>query len=76
MNKKNFEGFLNSPQFDEVEEFGYFSLSIMSLVILIIFLFMEVEGWLLIVIALVTLLANVKYFLYMLWEYYNEDGQG
>ena len=74
---KDFKGFLNSPQFNEAEEFGYYSLSVMSLILIIIFLFMEdvIEGWLPVVIALVTLLANVKYSLFMFWEYYNENGR-
>lgn len=73
MTTKNFSGFLNSPQFDEAEEFGFFTMSAMCLFSLIIFLTMEESEGLLILIGLVTLLANVKYFLFMMWDYYHSD---
>ena len=70
---KNFEGFLNSPQFDELERFSIFTVLTYGAVAVCTLFMEDVEGYLPVVMGVVSLVAIFKYFLYMLWEYYNEE---
>lgn len=73
MNKKNFDGFLNSPQFNELERFSIFTVLLYGAVAVCMLFMEDVAEYLPEVTGFVALIAIFKYFLFMFWDYYNEE---
>lgn len=71
--KKNFQGFLDSQQFDEVERFTVFTVLVYGAIAVCVLFMEDVAEYLPEVMGIVLLLAIFKYFLFMFWEYYHSE---